>query len=280
MQVLRIERLKAAEEAVRAYWPDARPRCAVVLGSGWRAAAEELQGEEIAGSEIPGWGAAGVEGHAGRLRRVFLDDGAEIFLFVGRRHFYEGEGWTPVVCPVWLARAFGAETVLLTNAAGGIRDDLRPGTLMAVSDHIHLQGSNPLIGPRRPEFGPRFPDQSRLYDPALRRALLDAGADTEGVYLAAAGPAFETPAEIRAFRALGADAVGMSTAPEATFAGALGLRVAAVSLITNRAAGLSAGRLSHEEVRAVAHAARPAMRSLLVRFLRSVSGGREEPTAR
>jgi purine-nucleoside phosphorylase len=191
----------------------------------------------------------------------------EVFIFEGRRHWYEGEGWTPVILPVCLLHAMGADTVLLTNASGGIREDLAPGTLMTITDHINMLGSNPLIGPHNPRLGPRFPDQTEVYNKALRSSLLTAGADTEGIYVAATGPCFETPAEIRAFKAMGADAVGMSTVPEAIVANALGLQTAALSCISNRAAGISPVPLSHEDIARTAEKTLPKMRSTLLKFL-------------
>ena len=258
--------LDAAVESAREAFPEIRPRCGVVLGSGWAKAVEDLQGETIPYDSIPGLGQPGVAGHAGRLLASSVN-GMEVLVFQGRRHWYEGEGWTPVILPVYLMHAMGADTVLLTNASGGIRDDLEPGTLMAVSDHINQLGSNPLIGPHNPKLGTRFPDQTEVYNRVLRKRLLDVGADAEGVYVATTGPTFETPAEIRAFRAMGADAVGMSTVPEAIVANALGMQVAALSCVCNWAAGLGHTKLTHEDVTATANAAMPRMKATITRFL-------------
>jgi len=260
----------AAVGAVRAAWPGARPRCGIVLGSGWGEAVAGLRGPELPYAQIPGLGTTGVAGHAGRLRRATLG-GMELFLFLGRRHWYEGEGWTPVALPAYLLHAFGAGTILLTNAAGGIRADLAPGTLMAIADHINLLGGSPLAGPHNPRLGPRFPDQTEVYAKPLREKLRTAGADAEGTYLATAGPSFETPAEIRHFRAIGADAVGMSTVPEAIVANALGLAVAGLSCISNRAAGLGAERLLHEDVARVAAASLPRMQRVLANLLETLA---------
>ncbi len=168
-----------------------------------------------------------------------------------------------MVLPVWILKQFGAEAVLLTNASGGIRDDLRPGTLMAIEDHINLLGGNPLTGAHNPAFGERFPDQTEVYNHDLRQILISAGADASGVYLATSGPTFETPSEIRAFRALGADAVGMSTVPEAIFANALGLKVAGLSCVCNWAAGLGDEKLSADDVLHTATETMPRMRSVI-----------------
>lgn len=271
MQAMDKVMMHRAVLAVKALWPTAKPKFGVVLGSGW---GEAIEGFSVKASipytDIAGFGKTGVPGHAGRLLHATLD-GTEVFIFQGRRHVYEGEGWTPVILPVWLLKQFDAKGVLITNASGGIRSDLRPGTLMVIEDHINLLGGNPLIGPHYPEFGERFPDQTAVYRPELRQALLAAGAEASGVYLATPGPTFETPAEIRAFRALGADAVGMSTVPEAIFANALGLAVAGLSCISNPAAGLGAERLTDEDILHTAHEALPRMRQVIQTFIRNVT---------
>lgn len=266
------EALDSAVQAIRHLWPHANPKCGIILGSGWGGAVADLQGKELPYSSIPGLGSTGVTGHAGRLLATSVG-GMETFVFQGRRHWYEGEGWTPVILPAGLLHAFGAKTVLLTNAAGGIRADLRPGSLMAISDHINQLGSNPLIGPHNPRLGTRFPDQTEVYRTPLRHMLLAAGADAEGVYIATAGPTFETPAEIRQYRAMGADAVGMSTVPEAIVANALGMQVAGLSCICNWAAGLGHEKLTHEDVNKVAAEAMPRMRKTIRAFLEELAHG-------
>jgi purine-nucleoside phosphorylase len=258
--------LESAVETVQEMWPGAKPRCGLILGSGWGEAVADFQGLEIPYDQIQGFGITGVMGHAGKLLATTVN-GMEVFIFQGRRHWYEGEGWTPVILPVYLLHTLGADTVLLTNAAGGIRDDLGPGSLMAISDHINMLGSNPLIGPYNPNLGTRFPDQSEVYSKPLRDKLLAAGADTSGVYIATMGPTFETPAEINQYRAMGADAVGMSTVPEAIVANALGMRVASLSCICNWAAGISPTKLTHEDVNEVAAAAMPRMKKTITTFL-------------
>ncbi|MBN2685675.1 MAG: purine-nucleoside phosphorylase [Pontiellaceae bacterium] len=257
--------LDAAETALRKIWPDAAPRCGLVLGSGWDEVVADFSGETIAYADIPGLGATGVMGHAGKLRRAQVN-GMELFIFQGRRHWYEGVGWTPVILPAYLLHAFGADTLLLTNAAGGISSALPPGTIMVIEDHINMLGSNPLIGPHNPKLGLRFPDQSEVYNKALRHRLMNAGADAAGTYVATTGPTFETPAEIRSFERMGADAVGMSTVPEAIVANALGLRTAGLSCICNWAAGISPVKLTHEDVNAVAAQTMPRMKKLIANF--------------
>lgn len=266
MKPLDLNVLKNAASAVQSVWPNAVPASGLILGSGWAEAAQSFSViDTLSYAAIPGLGQTTVAGHDGSLLYA-QKDGQEFFIFKGRRHLYEDAGWAPVVLPIWLLKQFGAQSVLLTNAAGGIRDDLQPGTLMAVCDHINCIGGSPLTGPHNPVFGERFPDQSELYSRVLCNALMDAGADTKGVYLATAGPSFETPAEIRAYRSMGADAVGMSTVPEAVFANALGLRIAGLSCICNRAAGLGEERLTAEDIIRVARETMPNMRRVLDRF--------------
>lgn len=258
--------LDAAEATVRAAWPDAAPRCGLVLGSGWGEAVADLAGEELNYTEIPGLGSTSVMGHAGKLQRTQIN-GMELFIFQGRRHWYEGEGWTPVILPAYLLHALGADTILLTNAAGGINPDLPPASLMVIADHINMLGSNPLIGPHNPKLGTRFPDQSEVYNKELRHRLMNAGADSSGTYIATMGPTFETPAEIKLFSTMGADAVGMSTVPEAIVANALGMRVAGLSCICNWAAGISPVKLTHEDVNATAAKTMPRMKKIIETFL-------------
>ena len=270
MQAINQTGLNEAAAAVKTAWPDANPTFGMVLGSGWGEAIADFSVKaELPYEKIPNLGKAGVVGHAGTLLLAECA-GKELLIFQGRRHGYEGEGWTPVVLPVWILKQFGAETVLLTNASGGIRDDLGPGSLMVIEDHINMLGTNPLAGPHNPSLGVRFPDQTEVYSSTLREKLLAAGADSEGVYVAAAGPTFETPAEVRAFRSMGADVVGMSTVPEAMVANAMGMQVAGLSCVCNRAAGLGHDELTHEDVTRAAAEAMPRMRNVLKQFTQTV----------
>lgn len=261
---------------VKSQWPAAKPKIGLICGSGWSdvVAAFKEKGS-LSYGDIPGMGSPGVVGHAGKLAWAELS-GIETFVFQGRRHWYEGEGWTPVALPVYLLKQMGARAVVLTNAAGGVRADLTPGTLMIIEDHINLMNANPLLGPHNPVWGPRFPDQSTVYNKELREALECAGKTVgqklaKGVYLAGSGPLYETPAEIRAWRALGADAVGMSTVPEAQLANAAGLKVLGLSCITNLAAGVSKNPLTHEEVTATTKAAMAGMKTLIVQLWKELS---------
>lgn len=269
-------KLQPALDAVQAAFPAAKPKIALILGSGWSdvAASFEKLGE-ISYADIPGLGAAGVVGHAGKLLWGRAS-GIETFVFQGRRHYYEGVGWDTVAIPTFLAKACGAAALFLTNAAGGTNPDWRPGDLMVIDDHINMMGVTPLLGRHDPFWGPRFPDQSRVYDRGLR-ALLDRAASSvsiplrHGVYLAGTGPTYETPAEIRAWRALGADAVGMSTVPEAMLGNAAGLRVVALSCITNMASGILDQPLTHEEVTETTRVSMANMKNLIQAFWRELA---------
>jgi purine-nucleoside phosphorylase len=246
------DKIMAAVEFIRSRSP-LTPRVGVVLGSGLGEFAAAVAGQTaIAYSDIPHFKKVSVAGHAGRL--VLGTVGAvEVAVLQGRYHYYEGHAIDDVVFPVHVLGLLGAKSLLLTNAAGGIGRELRPGDLMVIRDHINLMGVNPLRGANDERLGPRFPDMSAVYHPALQDIIAAAQKDLglagrRGVYLALSGPSYETPAEIRMLAALGADAVGMSTVPEAVCARHMGLRVAGISCITNLAAGISAQPLSHKEV--------------------------------
>jgi purine-nucleoside phosphorylase len=254
----------------------ALPKLAVVLGSGFDPKAlgfEVRQG--IPFRKLPGFPVAGVEGHAGELLLASLE-GLPFLLCHGRAHFYEGHDMAAVMFPVRVLARLGVEEVVLTNAAGGINAKFRPGDFMLVSDHINLTGVNPLRGlPGSGEqAGACFVDLSEAYSRRLRKEFRAAATRArvrlrEGIYLGVAGPSYETPAEIRAFRKLGADAVGMSTIPEVLVARSLGLEVAAISCITNRAAGMDHRKLSHEEVLETGLKSAGAAASLLGEFARA-----------
>jgi purine-nucleoside phosphorylase len=229
------------------------PEVAVVLGSGLGAFADGLGAPTVLSYEtIPHWPAPRVIGHAGRMVAGTVR-GRRVLALSGRVHFYEGHDMATVTFGVRVLGRLGVRTLFLTNAAGGINTGFSRGALMLIDDHINLQGTNPLIGPNDSRFGLRFPDMSAIYSPRLRaiagEAARAAGLAVEhGVYLAVTGPSYETPAEIRAFRVLGADAVGMSTVAEAIVARHMGLEVLGVSCISNMAAGILPQPLTEEEV--------------------------------
>jgi xanthosine phosphorylase len=260
-----------AAEVLRERAPEP-PRVGIVLGSGLGSVADAVQDAIVVGyDELPGFPRPGVEGHAGRAVLGRLA-GVPVAVLQGRAHLYEGGDPEASRTPVRALRAAGADTLILTNAAGSLRADVGPGSLMAIADHINLTGSNPLVGPNDEALGPRFPSLRDAYDPALRATLHETARDlgialADGVYLAVSGPSFETPAEIRAFRTLGADAVGMSTVHETILARHAGLRVAAVSTITNLAEGMSAEPLSHEQTLRDAERAAGSLARLLEGFV-------------
>src|SRR5438552_11405398 len=229
-----------------------RPTLAMVLGSGFHHVLAQLQvDEKIPYAKLPGFPPVGVSGHAGELL-IGLLGGTPVMVLSGRAHFYEGHPMTLVTFAVRTLAAYGVRDLLLTNAAGGVNRSFRPGDFSVVTDHINLMGTNPLRGAPWPGL-PRFVDLTRTYDAGLRTLLQRAAGQCRlrlrsGVYMALCGPTYETPAEIRAFARLGADAVGMSTVPEAIVARQCDMRVAALSCITNVAAGRSKSLLSHAEV--------------------------------
>lgn len=248
------------------------PAAAIILGSGLGALADGLgRAARMPYAEIPGFHAAHVVGHRGELLRGMLG-GREVLLLAGRFHMYEGHTARAAAFPVRVAHALGARTLFISNAAGGVRRTFRPGDLMMIADHINLQFRNPLIGPV--ESGDaRHPDLSAVWSPRLQRLLESAAADTgtalqRGVYAGLLGPTYETPAEVRMLERLGADAVGMSSVPEAIVAAALGLETAGVSCITNHAAGQTAAPLHHQEVVEVGAAASERFRRLVEAWVR------------
>ena len=237
-----------------------QPKIAVVLGSGLgNLTADFTDTQEIPYAEIPHFPLSSVAGHKGALLAGKLHD-REVLALEGRFHFYEGYTMKEVCYPFYVLKLLGVEQVVLTNAAGGVNRSFEPGTLMLINDYINMMGTNPLIGPNDERFGPRFPDMTEVFDPGLR-ALAGQVADElgieykEGVYLGFMGPCYETAAEIRAFATLGADAVGMSTVPDAMACNYLGMKVLAVSSITNMATGIQTVKHSHERVLQIANEA-------------------------
>jgi len=231
----------------------ARPRVGVVLGSGLGAFAGELSGRvEIPYSQIDGWPQSTAIGHAGTLVLGSLG-GVDIAVLAGRAHLYEGYTPRQVSFGVRLLGVLGVRSFIFTNAAGGINLDYQRGALVLIADHINLQGANPLTGPNDDSLGPRFPDMSEAYSRRYREIAIQAGRELdielkEGVYAALPGPNYETPAEIRYLRAIGADLVGMSTVPEVIVANHMGAKALAISCVTNMAAGILPRKIDHEEV--------------------------------
>jgi purine-nucleoside phosphorylase len=230
-----------------------RPKVALVLGSGLGAFADEfLDSKKIPYKRIPYFPLSTAIGHVGQLVLGKVD-GVEVAGMQGRVHLYEGYSPQQVVFPIRVFARMGVKAVILTNAAGGINLNYSTGALVAIRDHINLQGVNPLIGSNDERFGVRFPDMTQAYDPEFRKFLAEAGKKLkqslhEGVYLALSGPNYETPSEIHAFRTLGADLVGMSTVPEVLAARHAGIRVLGISCVTNMAAGVTGEKLTAEEV--------------------------------
>ena len=254
---------------IRARTGDAPVSHGLILGSGLGHIAGEVEGVQIDYADLPGFPHAGVSGHTPKLAIGTLE-GARVAVFGGRAHYYESGKGDAMRLSLEVLKALGAEKLIVTNAAGSLRPETPPGSLMMLSDHINFSGLNPLIGEASDA---RFVPMTDAHDPAIRAALRDAakaeGVDlAEGVYAWYSGPSFETPAEIRAIRILGGDAVGMSTVPEVILARFLGLKVAAISVITNMAAGMSEEKISHEHTKAMAPLGAAKLERVLRRYLR------------
>lgn len=232
-----------------------KPTVAIVLGSGLGALADDVQGaDRIPYERIPGWKRSTAPGHAGQLVIGTLE-GKTVAVMKGRLHYYEGYDITEVVFPIRVFKAMGIETLILTNACGGLNPSYRAGDLMVINDHINFMATNPLRGPNDDSLGPRFPDMVGTYTEDLRRLAHSVDADLrEGVYVAVTGPNYETPAELRMLRRWGADAVGMSTVPEVLVARHASMRILAIATVTDMATGLPGlvDHITHEEVLAVA----------------------------
>jgi purine-nucleoside phosphorylase len=265
------ERAEHAARIVRAR-TKLEPRIAIVLGSGLGGFADEF--DEAVGvpyEEIPGFARSTAQGHAGRLVIGKVDD-VPVVAMQGRVHFYEGYSLEQVTFPIRTFKLLGIKTLILTNASGGINVQLGQGALMVISDHLNLMGDNPLRGPNDERFGPRFPDMSAVYAPELQEIVIEEaraiGTEVRrGIYGALSGPSYETPSEIHLLRNLGADAVGMSTVPEAIVARHMGLEVLGISCITNMAAGISDEPINHEEVMATGDRVRDVFTLLLQRVV-------------
>ncbi len=249
---MNIEKIREAAIYLKEKYNDT-PSIGLILGSGLGVLADEIESPvKIPYNEIPNFPVSTVEGHAGQL--VFGQlKGVKVVAMQGRFHFYEGYSLDKVTAPVRVMKELGVETLIVTNAAGGINKTFDAGDLMLISDHINNMGTNPLIGPNDSEIGARFPDMSESYDRSLRELAKSVASELniklqEGVYVGNTGPSYETPAEVRALRIIGGDAVGMSTVPEVIVARHAGLKVLGISCISNMAAGILDQPLSHDEV--------------------------------
>lgn len=265
------DRAARALEHIRRAAGDLEPRVAVVLGSGLGSVADEVEDARILpAAEIPGWPRSTAPGHAGRVVMGTLE-GCPVILLQGRVHCYEGYSMQDVTFPVRVLGMMGVRQYVATNASGGINPELTPGDIAAVRDHINLMGANPLVGPSEPRWNVRFPDMTHAYSPRLLELLDRAAAGAgltlkRGVYVAFMGPSYETPAEVRMARTLGADLVGMSTVPEVIVANAMGMETAVLSCVANRASGMGDEHLTEEEVlRVMAESSRSL--ALLIRGL-------------
>lgn len=258
-----------AAEAIRSRMT-VTPEIGLVLGSGLGVLADEIENPvRIPYGEIPHFPVSTVEGHAGQFV-VGMLGGKPVIAMQGRFHYYEGYTQRQITFPVRVMKALGVQKLMLTNAAGGVNTDYVPGDLMLITDHINFTGNNPLIGKNDPELGPRFPDMSTVYNRELNGRIVGLAGTMDitlkqGVYVAMSGPSYETPAEIRMLRVLGADAVGMSTVPEALVANHCGISVVGISCITNMAAGILDQPLNHQEVMETAELVK-------ARFIRLVKG--------
>lgn len=263
-------------EVIARYAPKGfSPKAGLILGSGLASLAEQITNPvTIPYQAIPGLQAGGVSGHASLLVMGYLQD-IPIVCLRGRLHLYEGAPYSAMRTLIYIIRHLGASVLLLTCAAGSMLEEAGPGELMMIEDHINFQPGNPLVGPNDESVGPRFVSMDEAYDPALRDVMESVAEKLaiplyKGVYLSTLGPSFETPAEIRAFKMWGADAVGMSVVPEVILARHMGLRVACVAAITNAAAGLGTGHITHEETLRQGEVAARKLTKLIPEFLKEM----------
>ncbi len=266
--------LNKAVEFIKGKIGDFTPEVGIILGSGLGELADEYCDIAINYSDIPGFEASTVSGHKGRL--VFAEiNGKKVVMMQGRFHYYEGHSIQKVVLPVKVMKKLGVKTLIITNAAGGVNPNFRPSDLMIITDHINYMGINPLIGANDDSMGERFPDMSEIYKSDLVDMVEKVGDSIgvdlqEGVYMALTGPSYETPAEVRMAGILGADAVGMSTVPEAIVASWAKMDVIGISCICNSAAGVSTVGLSHEDVIRAANIAKDKFKKLIVEVLKKL----------
>lgn len=252
-----------------------KPEIGIILGSGLGELADEYCDFAVPYNEIPGFVKSTVKGHKGRL--VFAEiNGKKVVLMQGRNHYYEGHSMQEITFPVKVMKALGVKTLILTNAAGAVNESFSPSDLMIITDHINYMGANPLVGANDETLGERFPDMTEVYKKYLieiaEKCAQKLGIDIQkGIYWANSGPSYETPAEINMVRTLGADAVGMSTVPEAIVANWCGLNILGISCITNSASSITGEKLSHEEVIEAANNAKNKFKSLILEIVRNIS---------
>lgn len=266
--------LKDTLDYIETYTDGFEPEIGIVLGSGLGELADKYCEYAIPYEKIPGFAKSTVAGHKGQL--VFAHIGnKKVVMMQGRNHYYEGLSMQEITYPIKVMKKLGVKTVILTNAAGAINKSFRPGDLMVITDHINNMGANPLVGANDEEFGTRFPDMTEVYDKnyikvvdaAARKLQIDI---KHGVYIASSGPSYETPAEIKAARFMGADAAGMSTVPEAIVANYCGIKVVGLSCISNYASGVSSKRLSHEEVIETTNKVKAKFKELVVLLVKNL----------
>lgn len=253
---------------------DFKPEIGIILGSGLGDFADSFDSVVIPYNDIPGFEKSNVQGHKGQL--VFAEvNGKKVVMMQGRYHFYEGYSMQTVTYPVKVMKKLGVKTLIITNAAGAVTPEYTPGDLMLITDHINFMGTNPLIGKNDETLGTRFPDMSEVYSKDLinKAEVIAKNLNInyqKGVYAATTGPSYETPAEIKMFRLLGANAVGMSTAPEAIVANYCGLKILGISCLTNYAAGVSENPLNHQEVIDTANRVKESFKNLLLEILKAI----------
>lgn len=266
--------LNSAVEFIKEKIGDFKPQIGIILGSGLGDLADEFCWKAIPYLEIPGFESSTVSGHKSQL--VFAEiNGKKVVMMQGRFHFYEGHPIQKVVFPVKVMKKLGVETLVVTNAAGGVNPEFKPSDLMIITDHINFMGVNPLIGPNDNAMGERFPDMSAVYTPEYIKLAKEIAKKLgirleEGVYMALTGPSYETPAEVKMARTIGADAVGMSTVPEAIVASWAGMKVIGLSCICNSAAGVSTVGLSHADVIQAAGIAKDKFKTLVKEIIREI----------
>lgn len=259
---------------INEYTDNFEPEIGIVLGSGLGDLADKYCDVAIPYSNIPHFAKSTVQGHKGQL--VFADiNGRKVVMMQGRNHFYEGHSMSDVIYPIKVMKKLGVKTLILTNAAGAVNKSFRPADLMVITDHINFMGTNPLIGRNDENFGVRFPDMSEVYSKNLIKIVDAAGRLLKldlkhGVYMATTGPSYETPAEIRMARFMGADAIGMSTVPEAIVANYCGIEVIGISCISNYATGVSTKKLSHEEVIETTDKVKAKFKELVLLLLKNI----------